>query len=50
VVYLEHTTSDVYVEEPKAIQSYNQAFKQHTDKALSPEASVRFIGEIAEDL
>jgi transcriptional regulator with XRE-family HTH domain len=50
VVYLEHTTSDLYVEEAESVQRYNLLFSYLQSKALSPKASVGFLGEIAEKL
>jgi hypothetical protein len=50
VIYLEHSTSDVYEEEAEAIQRYNLLFSYLQTKALCPEASARFIGEIAAGL
>jgi Domain of unknown function (DUF5753) len=50
VVYLEHSTSDLYEEEAEAIQRYNLLFSYLQTKALCPEASARFIGEIAAGL
>ena len=43
VVYLEHTTSDLYLESPEQVRRYGTAFEQVRSRALSPEASAAYL-------
>jgi transcriptional regulator with XRE-family HTH domain len=47
VVYLDNQTGALYLEEPNEIDRYNLALNHLRAKALSPDESVAFIGEIA---
>ncbi len=45
VVYIEHATSDIYLEDTVAVGKYISIFDRVQGKALSPEASVLFIAQ-----
>lgn len=47
VVYLEQTTSDLYLENIEDIQWYKQAFDHLRTEAMEPDDSVAFLGSLA---
>jgi transcriptional regulator with XRE-family HTH domain len=49
VVYLEHTTSDLYLEDSKSINRYDLLFKDLQATALDLKSSIEFLGKVAED-
>ena len=49
VVYLEHTTSDLYLDNPDQVERYSTAFEQLRAVALSPEESLALIGSLARE-
>jgi transcriptional regulator with XRE-family HTH domain len=48
VVYLEHITSDVYLEDAQEVQRYAKAFDQLCSLALPPEDSIKLLISLAE--
>jgi transcriptional regulator with XRE-family HTH domain len=50
VVYLEHTTSDLYLETPEQVERYASAFEALRATALSPDESAAFIATVAQEL
>jgi transcriptional regulator with XRE-family HTH domain len=50
VVYLEHTTGDLYVEEAKAVEQYSHLFDRLLERAMSEAASRRFMARLATEL
>ena len=49
VVYLEHTTSDLYVESPEQVQRYSSAFDRLRSAAMSPRRSASFLKALVAD-
>jgi transcriptional regulator with XRE-family HTH domain len=47
VVHLEHTTSDLYVEDVAAVRQYVFLFDHLRAEALSPDDSIRFLANLA---
>lgn len=50
LVYLEHTTSDLYVEDAAAVRQYDRLFNHLRASALSPADSVPFMTTVQKDL
>lgn len=50
VVYLEHTLSDLYLEDSEAVRQYALLFDHLRADALSPDDSVTFFAKVAEEL
>jgi transcriptional regulator with XRE-family HTH domain len=50
VVYLEHTTSDLYLESPEQVERYASAFERLQAAALGPEGSAELVAAAAEAL
>jgi transcriptional regulator with XRE-family HTH domain len=50
VVYIEHTTSDLYLEDDDSIQRYSLMFDHLRAAALSPPNSLKFLVQVAEQL
>jgi hypothetical protein len=46
VVYLEHTTSDLYVENHQEVERYGAAFERLKAAALSPHRSAEFVNAL----
>jgi transcriptional regulator with XRE-family HTH domain len=50
VVYIENTTSDLYLENPDVIRRYNLLFDHLRAKALDPAHSAEFFARVAKEL
>ena len=50
VVYLEHTTSDLYVEDRDEVERYGAAFERLQAAALSPHRSIGFLNTLVDDM
>jgi transcriptional regulator with XRE-family HTH domain len=50
VVYIENTTSDLYLEDADAIRRYDQLFDRLRAAALDPDESVTFVANVAKEL
>jgi transcriptional regulator with XRE-family HTH domain len=50
VVYLEHTTSDLYVESPEQVERYNSAFDRLRAAAMRPRRSIAFLKSLVDEL
>jgi hypothetical protein len=48
VVYLEHPTADIYMEEPENIRRFTLLFDHLKASALDPKDSIEFIARLAE--
>jgi hypothetical protein len=49
VVYLEHTTSDLYLEDPEATARYVRLFDHLRAESLGPDDSAAFFARVAEE-
>jgi transcriptional regulator with XRE-family HTH domain len=49
VVYLEHTTSDLYVESPEQVERYSTAFERLRAAAMNPRRSASFLKALVGD-
>jgi transcriptional regulator with XRE-family HTH domain len=49
-VYLEHTTSDLYIEEAQAVRRYSLLFDRLLERSLSEAATKRLLARLAKEL
>ena len=50
IVYLEHTTGDLYIEEAQAVARYSLLFERLLKRSLSEVASKRLLAKLAKEL